>query len=570
MLRRLRLATGIVLFAYVATHFLNHALGLISLDTAEAGRVALFEPLWRSPPGTVALYGSLIAHMALAFWALYARRTLRLAGWEWLQLGLGFLIPLGLIEHVIGTRIVHELHGTRDDYTYITLALWVQSPDKGIQQSALLLIAWLHGAIGLHYWLRLKPWYRGLTPALLAAAILIPFLGLLGFNQMGREAMLLARDALALRETVADLRLPNSDQIATLRAVVDSGRIGFVGVIMLTLAARVVRSVIERRRGLVRIIYPGGRVVAARPGSSVLETSRDNGIPHASVCGGRGRCSTCRVRVGTGREHLPAPAAEEQRVLDRVKAPPNVRLACQIRPTHALEVVPLLPPTARPRDAFAAADAAHGRDQVVTVLFADLRAFTALAEKKLPYDVVFVLNRYFAAMGEAIAGTGGQLDKFIGDGVMALFGTASDPESGARAALAAARAMAMKLVELNETLKHDLPQPLRIGIGLHAGHAIVGEMGYGRAVSLTAIGDTVNTASRLESMTKELGVELVVSAEVERLAAIDLDLHPCHEVSVRGRTEMLRVRAIAKAADLPAVAAAARKGARKAETPALT
>ncbi len=565
MLRQVRLATGLVLYAYVATHFLNHALGLISIDAAEWGRHFFFLPVWRNWPATAVLYGSLIAHLGLALWSLYSRRTLRMHFWEWTQLLLGLAIPFGLIEHVVGTRIVNELYDTRDGYRYVMLALWAWQPDKGILQALLMAVAWVHGSIGLHFWLRLKPRYRSFSPALLTIAILVPVLGLLGFNQMGHEIALLARDADALRRTAAELRLPNPDQAAGLYRLIDWLRASFATMIALALLARILRDLVERGRGLIRLTYPGGKIVSVRPGRSVLEASRENGIPHASVCGGRGRCSTCRIRVGLGADRLPPPSAEEKRVLVRVGAPPNVRLACQTRPTHALEVVPLLPPTATPRDAFARPDYAQGRDQVIAVLFADLRAFTQLSEKRLPYDVVFILNRYFAAMGQAIVETGGHLDKFIGDGVMALYGATGEPDAACRAALNGARAMAQKLDELNETLKNDLPQPLRIGIGIHAGHAVVGEMGYGRATSLTAIGDTVNTASRLEALTKELAVQLVVSAEVERISGVALNDFPLRQVDIRGRAGSLSVRAIADASKI-ASAPPAKTGGRAAAT----
>ncbi len=550
MIKRLRLASGLVLFAYVATHFLNHALGLISLPAAESGRdVFLF--VWRGWIGTVALYGSFAIHIGLAFWSIFRRRTLRMHRWEWTQLVMGLAIPLLLIEHVVGTRLVHELFGTQDTYTYITLALWVWSPDKGIVQSTLLLIAWIHGCIGLHYWLRLRRWYSERAPWFLVAAVIVPVLGLLGFNQLGHEIELLVRNQLLMRDTVAALKLPTREQAAEMYRLIGGFRMGFVALIVLTLIARAVRLLVERARGLVRLTYPGGKMVTVTPGCTVLEASRFNGIPHASVCGGRGRCSTCRVRVGRGAEHLPPPAPDEQRVLQRVGAPPQVRLACQLRPTKPLEVIPLLPPTATPREAFARPDHTQGSDQIIAVLFADLRSFTQFAEKRLPYDVVFVLNRYFNAMGMAIAEAGGHLDKFIGDGVMALFGTGGDPANGARMALNAARNMALKLAELNETLKHELETPLRIGIGIHAGHAIIGEMGYERATTLTAIGDTVNTASRLESMTKEVKAQLVVSEAVAELGQIDLSAYPRHDLAIRGRVEMLAVRAIPDAAALP-------------------
>ena len=199
MTRRLRLASGFVLFIYVLTHFANHALGLISLSAAEGGReVFLF--VWRSLPGSIVLYGAFALHIGLAFWAIFQRRTLRMHPWEATQLLMGFAIPLLLIEHVIGTRLVHELFDTQDNYTYVTLALWVWQPDKGIVQSVLLLIAWIHGCIGLHYWLRLKPWYFERAAWFLVAAVLVPVRGSVRL-QSARP-----RDRAAGEEPAADAR----------------------------------------------------------------------------------------------------------------------------------------------------------------------------------------------------------------------------------------------------------------------------------------------------------------------------------------------------------------------------
>ena len=170
---------------------------------------------------------------------------------------------------------------------------------------------------------------------------------------------------------------------------------------------------------------------------------------------------------------------------------------------------------------------------------------------------MFVLNRYFAAMGRAVESAGGHVDKFIGDGVMALFGVSSDPDTGCREALAAARLMSLRLDELNEALRAELAQPLRIGIGVHAGPVIVGEMGYGGATTITAIGDAVNTASRVESLTKEFGVQLVISDEVIARAGLDRTLFRWEEVEIRGRQEMLAVAVLHSAQDLPDGAAAA-------------
>jgi adenylate cyclase len=192
-------------------------------------------------------------------------------------------------------------------------------------------------------------------------------------------------------------------------------------------------------------------------------------------------------------------------------------------------------------------------------MFADLRSFTQLSEQKLPYDLVFLLNRYFAEMGHAVEAAGGRIDKFIGDGVMALFGLDSGVEAGCREALAAAKGMAERMQDLNLALVHDISEPLRIGIGIHTGAAIVGEMGYGTAVSVTAVGDSVNTASRIESLTKTYTCELVISEAVMLRAGIDLGAAPRHEIEIRGRVERLVVRTFATARDLPVLEPGRRK-----------
>src|SRR6202007_3258114 len=273
-----------------------------------------------------------------------------------------------------------------------------------------------------------------------------------------------------------------------------------VGAVLL---ARVVRRIWQRRHGAVSGGYPDGRFVEVTPGTSVLEASRLAGIPHASVCGGRGRCSTCRVRIRGDVHGIDPPAEDELRVLRRTSATSTVRLACQLRPHGAVEVTPLLSPFSHAADGRRRVDLAQGSEREIAVLFADIRGFTALAEGRLPYDVAFVLNRYFAAMGRAVEAAGGRVDKFIGDGVMALFGIETGSEAGCRQALAAARLMSERLAELNAALRVELDRPLRIGIGIHCGPVIVGEMGYGSAAAITAIGDAVNIASRLEELTKE-------------------------------------------------------------------
>jgi adenylate cyclase len=545
---RLRLASGLVLMTFACSHLLNHALGIHSLGAMAVGR-EVFVALWRSVPGTLLLYAAFAVHVALAAHKLYRRRSLRMPAWEATQIALGLLIPFWLVVHVLGTRGAHLRFGFDDDYVYLLNLLW---PNGAGRQSLLLIIVWLHGCIGVHFWLRLRPWYRTVQPWLLALAILVPTLALIGFASGGRELRALAAtDPAWLAAYAGAGQWPDPAERNWVYETERQVLLAFVAVLLAIFGLRAVRALRARYGGRVRLRYPDGVTVSIAPGMSVLEASRAAGVPHASVCGGRGRCSTCRVRVGDGAEHLPAPAPDEARVLERIGAAEGVRLACQLRPTRDLAVAPLLPAAAGPQDVRIPVNPGLGIERDVAVLFGDLRAFTRFSEGRLPYDVVFVLNQYFRTMGQVIEAEGGHVDKFIGDGIMALFGVQQEPEQACRQALAAARAMAFALEQLNRELAHDLPEPLRIAIGVHVGPAILGEMGYGRATSLTAVGDTVNVAARLEALTKEFDVQLVASTRLAERAGIDLDAFEERRIEVRGRRRPLRVRLVGDARALP-------------------
>jgi adenylate cyclase len=153
--------------------------------------------------------------------------------------------------------------------------------------------------------------------------------------------------------------------------------------------------------------------------------------------------------------------------------------------------------------------------------------------------VAFFLNGYFEVIGSAVTRAGGITNQFTGGGVMALFGVGTGPEAGCRQALVGGGEIARSVAELSRDLAEELGEPLRIGIGIHAGPAVVGRMGYAEAVYLTAVGDTVHVASRLEGLTKEYDCQLVISEEVARRAGADVAGLPAHELNLRGRVERL-------------------------------
>jgi adenylate cyclase len=540
-IRELRLVSGLVLGCFLTTHFLNHALGLVSLSAMESGR-GWFNLLWRSMPGTILLYGAILIHFALALLALYRRRTLRMPAREAFQLGFGLLLPFLLIPHVTGTRIVLAVWGIDFDYARVMQNISA-SPDGMTRQTAALLIAWVHFGLGIHFWLRARLWYPRVALLLYSAALLVPVFALLGLAEAGKDL----GDAVVASGPPVPVPDP-----ATLGQIRNGLYLTFAGLIAATLAARALRAshVFATR---IDVTYPNGQMVSVPRGHSVLEASRIGGIPHMSVCGGRGRCSTCRLRVLQGLEKQPPPSAQERATLKRIKATPNVRLACQLRPADHLSVAPLLVLDERKSSAqFGRSLAQGGRECEIAVLFCDLRGFTSLAEHRLPYDTVFILNRFFDVVGHAVEESGGHVDKFIGDGALALFGLDGNEGLAARQALAAARLIGKGVAGLNASLGSELERPLRIAMGLHAGHAIVGEMGYGKATTLTAIGDSLNTASRLEGFAKESDAEVVVSDDLMRRAGFAVPGAERQTVMVRGRSTPIVTWIIRDAASIAA------------------
>jgi adenylate cyclase len=551
VIRRLRLTSGLVMLAYVTTHLLNQSLGLFSVESMDRVLEVVYDT-WSSSIGGIILYSAFTVHYFLALWALWLRRSLKMPLSEAAQLVLGFSIPFFLVDHVLGTRVADTFYGA--NYGYYQSVLYhyfAESPMRGGLQLSVLVIAWVHAMIGMWFWLRLKPWYPRWQPLLYAVALLVPTLAILGTLEGGREVIARSADPAWVEAMKRAHRIPNATNMAVIEQMVLWLRRFFVLALVAVLVARILRSYWERRHGVIRLSYPSGRVFTIVHGVSVLEASRMAGIPHASVCGGRGRCSTCRIKVEGAPDAVPPPSTEETRVLHRVGAGPDVRLACQLRPLGDLRVSPLLPATAQAPDGLRRPGYLLGAEREIAILFGDIRAFTQLSEHKLPYDLVFLLNRYFAEMGHAVEAAGGHIDKFIGDGVMALFGLDSGVEAGCREALAAAKSMSERMEALNHALAHDIPQPLRIGIGIHTGPAIVGEMGYGSAVTVTAVGDCVNTASRMEALTKTYGCELVISEDVATRSGIAFGPLTHHDIEIRGRVGRLVVHTFASARDLP-------------------
>ena len=551
--RQIRLGCGLVLFAYLVSHFLNHALGNISME-ALAGGVYYHIAFWQFLPVMIAFYAAALIHAGLGLWALYERRQFRWKAIEPLQLVLGLSIPALIITHIAGVRLGQALFGHEKLYPQVFFAYWIVWPYKIWLMLAVMTIAWVHGCIGLYFWLRMKAFYKTAAPFLLAAAVLIPALAMLGLYQGGRSVV--DSDSKEWRaENLSPQQVGTQAQQAVLKSIEDYFLIGYLGLLGFAMLARGVRALNERRAGMVSLSYGNGKTVRVPKGLSVLEASLRNNVPHASVCGGRARCSTCRIRVIGDCASLPEPSKREAFVLNRVGAgaDPAIRLACQLRPQTDLSFFQIFLPQVTAATLRTSSPSRIGEERYLVSMFVDMRGSTKLAEKRLPFDTVFIVNRFLGAVSQAVIECGGQPNQFVGDGQLALFGLGSDPKTACRQALKAASMIAANVDELNQFLSHDLREPIRFGVGIHGGEVIIGDIGYRDHMVFTALGDAVNVAARLQDMTKALACEVVVSEEVRVTAGLAENSLPQHEVAIRGRVEPMIVRAAAHASTLSAL-----------------
>src|SRR6202167_879870 len=187
----LRLASALVMLAFVICHLTAHCFLLVSFEDAEATRTALMYP-WRTWIGTSLLVAAFVVHYSNALWSIYIRCSLRLSRWEWAQVALGLSIPLLLTFHVVATRIAEEVLDVTTYYNTVFIVQWLMFPWLGALQMLAVVTVWGHACIGIHYWLRTKPWYPPWRPLFFSFGLLLPTLALAGYvtggNQVLREA----------------------------------------------------------------------------------------------------------------------------------------------------------------------------------------------------------------------------------------------------------------------------------------------------------------------------------------------------------------------------------------------
>ncbi|MBV8590809.1 MAG: 2Fe-2S iron-sulfur cluster binding domain-containing protein [Acetobacteraceae bacterium] len=293
-----------------------------------------------------------------------------------------------------------------------------------------------------------------------------------------------------------------------------------------------------------KVTYFQNVTVAAADGQMLLDVSIENRIPHYHQCGGQARCTTCRVQVLDGISCVSPRTSLEQQVASRRSWDEFTRLACQTK-VHGDVVIRRLLHNSQDiivldLDELSGVAAGEGKELEVAILFSDIRNFTTQCEKSLPHDIVHFLNRYFAAAAEPVLNNNGFVDKYVGDGILAVFGIRGESStSTCQNAVRAALGMQDAAQRLRPVFEHDFNISIRIGIGIHFGTVILGRIGHPGKRDITVIGDPVNTACRLEDMSKELDVPILLSDSIVAHLPGALRLRPSTKVQLKGRDEQI-------------------------------
>ena len=327
---RLRLFSGLTLLLFAFMHLCNLAFALRSLQALDAASVYLMGP-WTSTSGSLLLLVASVSHAGMGLISIAQRRSLAMSRTDWVQMLLGIVtIPLLLSHVLVAGALKHLYPQFQPDYSFLLLLYWKYFPLQAVQQILLLVILWVHGAIGLYNWLVLKPVWTKVGPVLMPVLFLVPILALLGFVEGGRAALARLDAVPAWQEKVDRL----VGLLTTARPEIDTIQYTILLVytpLLLVAVTLMVMRLLRRRGKPVSVTYDGGIGVAGSAGMTVLEIGLAGDVPHAHVCGGRGRCGTCLVSITAQDAVLSRVGDIEAHTLKRIGAEPSTRLACQAR-----------------------------------------------------------------------------------------------------------------------------------------------------------------------------------------------------------------------------------------------
>jgi adenylate cyclase len=367
MIRTLNIVSGLTLFLFITTHLLNLSLGIISIDVMEVSRPYFFA-IWTNFPIEIVLFLALLVHPILGLRALYLRNTLRMSNQDKLQLLSSLLIIPLLIPHIVAIKAGESLLGMEATFTGFLTIMWVSLPLEGLRQVLLLIVAWVHGCIGLLTWISLKSWWKPIAAYVYPLAVAIPTFALLGFVEAGRDVV--DRQAVQLKSSeqrtyyggaypVDSSKQTDKKALAnTLPSAnyqtktVTGGKVseekfkqlslainkqeklliyGYLIILALVFTARYLR--LRRGKEWVELHYASGEIIKAEVGPTLLEIAILNDLPHANMCHGKGRCGTCRVRILQSTSELTLADKLEQAMLDKLSSDSQTRLACQAAPS---------------------------------------------------------------------------------------------------------------------------------------------------------------------------------------------------------------------------------------------
>ena len=287
--------------------------------------------------------------------------------------------------------------------------------------------------------------------------------------------------------------------------------------------------------------------------TSILEASLQARISHAHACGGNAQCSTCRVIVLAGSENMLERNEKEWKLAHKLGFPPHIRLACQTKVRGDVEIKRPIIDAFDLELALAQADAGNldgqvGCERAVAVLFLDIEEYTPFAEKQLPYDVIHVLNKYYALVGRSVHAHGGHIIDYYGDGILAVFGL-EQQESPVLDAIRSVFDMQEALKEFNAYLTLMFDHQFKVRMGLHFGKAIVGKVGIDGAYKFAVIGDTINVANRIEEVNKLFGTYFLISEDAYHQVKNSVQVNKTYHTALKGKSghfTLFEVRAIRK------------------------
>jgi adenylate cyclase len=293
--------------------------------------------------------------------------------------------------------------------------------------------------------------------------------------------------------------------------------------------------------------FTSDKNIRVQKDQSILSASLAAGIPHFHVCGGNARCSTCRVLVLAGERSLTEPNKKEKLLKEQMHFSDEVRLACQtyvkgngVRLTRIIRDESDI-------DLYVGSSAATftenmGKEKKVVIFFIDIRDFTHFVATHLPFDIIHVMRKLFNSFYANIEKNNGKIIETTGDGLYAIFGLTGGLRQSADAAINCSYDILENLRQLNEDyLSKNFDQRIEIGIGIHAGTIVAGNIRLGMEKHLLVMGFPVNVAARLQNATKELNNNFIISSEALKLAGKSFRGHPSLSIHLKGIEEPVNV-----------------------------